>query len=135
MLRALAQHLLQSNIEENDMIIERAEIPVIPGREAEFEAAIGHCRALLAGAKGCTSVQIARGVESPSKFLLLLTWECIEDHVAFTHSAEFGQFREVAGPYFAAKPAMEHFAPISEKCPFSFTNWIKSQGSESQSNS
>ena len=99
------------------MVVERSEITVTPGLEMEFEAAMGHCRSLLTEAKGCRSVRLARGVENPSKYLLLLEWDAVQDHVAFTRSPEFQQFREAAGPFFAAKPAMEHFEPVSGKCP------------------
>jgi len=105
------------------VIIERAEIPVIPGKEEEFEAAMGHCKSLLSSAKGCRSIQLARGVENPSKYLLIFEWESIEDHIAFTRSPAFEEYRDIAGPYFAAKPAMEHFAPVAAKCPF--TAWIR----------
>lgn len=108
------------------MVIERAEISVRPGSENEFEAAMGHCRSLLTSAKGCVSVKLARGVESPSTYLLLLEWESVQDHVAFTRSPEFSQYREAAGPYFASKPLMEHFEPVSSSCPFAnLTKWFR----------
>jgi heme-degrading monooxygenase HmoA len=94
------------------MVIERAELFITPGLEADFETAMVAGRALLAGAAGCRSVSLARGIETPSKYLLLLGWDSLDDHSAFTRSAEFGEFRELAGAYFAARPAMEHFAPL-----------------------
>lgn len=94
------------------MVIERAELFVTPGRETDFEAAMLRGRALLAAAAGCLSVTLARGVEAPSKFLLLLEWNSVDDHTRFTRTAEFGQFGELAGPFFSARPTMEHFVPL-----------------------
>lgn len=94
------------------MLIERVDIAVIPGREAEFEGAMEGACSLLAGALGCASVSLARGVERPSNYMLLIGWGNLADHDAFTRTAEFQAFREFAGPYFSGRPTMEHFQPI-----------------------
>jgi quinol monooxygenase YgiN len=92
------------------MFVERAEIPVAPGKEADFAAAMASAgTALLAGAAGCLSARVGRGVENPGKFILLLEWDRVESHIAFTQTPEFEQFKALAGPFFAGAPAMEHF--------------------------
>jgi quinol monooxygenase YgiN len=94
------------------MVIERVELSIIAGREADFEATMEHGGALLAAAPGCTSVTLARGVERPSRYLLMLKWRSIDDHTAFSATEGFLKFRELAGPFFAERPAMEHFRPV-----------------------
>jgi heme-degrading monooxygenase HmoA len=94
------------------MVIERAELPIVPGKETDFEAAMVRGQALLADAPGCRSVSLARGVESPSTYLLLLQWDSVDAHVAFTKTPAFAEFGQLAGPFFAGKPAMAHFAPV-----------------------
>jgi quinol monooxygenase YgiN len=42
----------------------------------------------------------------------MLKWRSIDDHTAFTSSEGFLKFRELAGPFFAERPAMEHFQPV-----------------------
>jgi quinol monooxygenase YgiN len=95
------------------MVIERVELSVVAGREADFEVAMVRGAALLGAAPGCTSVTLARGVERPSRYLLMLNWRSVDDHTAFTATAGFQQFRELAGPFFAERPAMEHFQPVT----------------------
>jgi len=94
------------------MVIERVELSITPGQETAFEAAMRRGLALLGGAEGCLSVSLARGIESPSRYLLQLHWRSIEDHTAFTKTQPFSEFRQLAGPHFAERPAMEHFRPI-----------------------
>jgi quinol monooxygenase YgiN len=92
------------------MFVERAEIPVIPGKEEEFAAVMASKgTALLAAAPGCASVRVGRGVESPSKFILLLEWDAVESHIALTTTPAFEEFKALVGPYFAGAPNMEHF--------------------------
>jgi quinol monooxygenase YgiN len=94
------------------MVIERVELSVVAGREADFEATMERGVALLAAAAGCASVGLARGVERPSRYLLMLKWRSVDDHTAFTGTDGFVKFRELAGPFFAERPAMEHFQPV-----------------------
>lgn len=93
------------------MVLERAAITVRDGTEADFEAAFVEARGLLAGAEGCESVKLLRGVESPTSYLLLVEWRRLEDHMeGFRNSPEFGQWRDLVGPFFATAPDVEHFA-------------------------
>ncbi|MFN8204738.1 MAG: antibiotic biosynthesis monooxygenase [Solirubrobacteraceae bacterium] len=95
------------------MIIERAALAITPGREADFETAFAQARQVVAEADGFRSLRIARGIESPSTYLLLIEWDTVEAHmIGFRESDRFVRWRELIGPYFAAPPAVEHFEPI-----------------------
>jgi heme-degrading monooxygenase HmoA len=94
------------------MVTERADIAVIPDREAEFETAMTRGCALLAGAPGCTAVSLWRCVERPSRYALQIEWNSIADHLAFTKTTDFQAFRDLAGPFFVERPATEHFQQI-----------------------
>jgi heme-degrading monooxygenase HmoA len=92
------------------MILERAEFPVKEGQEDAFAQMMQQRGGeLLAGADGCHSVRIARGIEDPSKFILLLEWDSVEHHIALTKTAAFDEFKQIAGPFFAGPSNMEHF--------------------------
>jgi quinol monooxygenase YgiN len=94
------------------MVIERAELPIVQGREGEFEKQFAAGVAHLRGAQGCLSVSLARGIENPSKYLLLLEWEALAAHQAFTATEAFATFVALIRPYLAGKPNTEHFAPV-----------------------
>jgi heme-degrading monooxygenase HmoA len=92
------------------MFIERAEIPVKEGMEDAFAAAMAaKGTAMLAAAPGCSKVTVGRGVESPSKFILLLEWDSVESHTALTKTPAFAEFGALVGPFFGGAPNMEHF--------------------------
>jgi heme-degrading monooxygenase HmoA len=94
------------------MVTERADIAIVPGREADFETVMVRGCALLAGAAGCLGVSLSRCVERPSRYQLQIRWHLIADHQAFTKTADFQTFREIAGPFFSDRPAMEHFQQV-----------------------
>jgi heme-degrading monooxygenase HmoA len=96
------------------MVIERAELPIAVGREQDFEQQFMNAGQLLRAAPGCRAVSLARGIESPSQYLLLIEWDTVEAHQAFTLTAEMGQVRNLIGGFFAGKPNTGHFARLKQ---------------------
>ncbi|WP_373080824.1 antibiotic biosynthesis monooxygenase [Zhongshania sp.] len=91
------------------MIIERAEISLKEGSEGAFAGAMkSRGSALLAAAAGCHSVKVGRGVESPSKFILVLEWDSVEAHISFTKTPGYAAFIELIGA-FVESVDMQHF--------------------------
>ncbi len=95
------------------MILEVGLIDVLPGREDEFAAAYRQARPILAGTPGCRSVRMTRGVESPSRFVLLVEWDSVAAHQEnFRETDRFARWRGLIGPYFASPPVVEHFTDV-----------------------
>jgi heme-degrading monooxygenase HmoA len=96
------------------MIVERVVVHVVSGREDDFEAALRQARDVIAGAEGVGALRFARGIESPSTYLLLIEWDSVEAHmVGFRESERFARWRELIGPFFASPPEVEHFQPLA----------------------
>jgi len=95
------------------MVLEVAIIEVRPGQEDDFVAAYRKARPLVTTTPGCRSVRMTRGIESPSRFVLLVEWDSVAAHEQnFRASERFGQWRGLIGPYFAAPPVVEHFSDV-----------------------
>jgi heme-degrading monooxygenase HmoA len=91
------------------MVTEVADFSVIAGQEAKFEAAYRRGRGHLLGSPGCRSVTMTRSIESPSRFVLLVEWERLEDHTeTFRQGDGFARWRAEVGPFFASPPHVEH---------------------------
>ncbi|MEO3743299.1 antibiotic biosynthesis monooxygenase family protein [Plantactinospora sp. B5E13] len=95
------------------MILEVALIDVVAGQEEAFAKAYAEGHQLLATTPGCRSVRMTRGVESPSRFVLLVEWDSVEAHLEnFRDSDRYPAWRDLIGPYFAAAPVVEHFTDV-----------------------
>jgi heme-degrading monooxygenase HmoA len=95
------------------MVLEVALIDVNPGQEDDFASAYAKGHAVLASTPGCRSVRMTRGIESPSRFVLLVEWDSVEAHVRnFRESERFTTWRSLIGPYFASPPVVEHFTDV-----------------------
>ena len=94
------------------MVLEVALIDVTPGSEEAFAAAYAQAQPLVADTPGCRSLRMTRGVETPTRFVLLVEWDSVEDHQVFRDSDRFPQWRALIGPHFAAPPHVEHFVDL-----------------------
>jgi heme-degrading monooxygenase HmoA len=95
------------------MVLEVALIDVKEGSEDDFAAAYTKGREILSTTPGLISVRMTRGVESPSRFVLLVEWESVEAHLDnFRATDRFTQWRALIGPYFNGAPRVEHFTDV-----------------------
>jgi heme-degrading monooxygenase HmoA len=95
---------------ETGPVLEHVPLEVVPGREAEFEVAFDEARHLVAASPGCRSVRLSRCVEEPHRYLLLIEWDTLDDHVVgFRQSAAFDAWRALVAPFWDPLPTVRHF--------------------------
>ncbi len=94
------------------MVLEVALIDVQDGHEDGFIAAYAKARPLLTGAAGFLSVRMTHGIETPTRFVLLVEWESVDAHLDFRASEQFPQWRALIGPHFDGAPQVEHFEDV-----------------------
>ena len=93
------------------MVLEHALITIRPGTAEAFEAAMAEARTVIGASPGFVSLRLHRGVETPDRYLLLVEWETMDDHVVgFRESDAFVAWRALIGPYFESPPDVVHFA-------------------------
>lgn len=90
------------------------EVAIFDVTDADgFEAAYLGARELLLSSEGCRSARMTRGVESPTRFVLLVEWDSVEAHENnFRASDRFPDWRAAIGPFFAEPPRVEHFTDV-----------------------
>jgi heme-degrading monooxygenase HmoA len=92
------------------VITEHALLPVVPGREVEFEIAFAKARAIISSMPGCRSLTLSRSIESPSTYLLLVVWERLDDHtIGFRRSEHYQEWRTLLHHFYEPFPLVEHF--------------------------
>ncbi len=97
---------------DDDGVLEVALVDVRPGDEEAFVAAYREGRELVAGTPGFRSLRMTRGIETPTRFVLLVEWDSVEAHQGFRDSDRFPRWRTLVGPHFAHPPHVEHFADV-----------------------
>ena len=91
------------------MITEHAWLPVTPGREEEFAAAVVTALPVIESAPGCHGAEVRRQIEDPSTFLLLVRWSSVEAHMDFRATELFDTWRQLTHSFYERPPTVTHF--------------------------
>jgi heme-degrading monooxygenase HmoA len=92
------------------MILEVAILDVKPGQTDQFEAAFTEAQTIIASADGYLSHELQRCIETPSRYLLLVRWRAIEDHVeGFRKSAAYLEWKRLLHHFYDPFPTVEHY--------------------------
>jgi heme-degrading monooxygenase HmoA len=95
------------------VITEHALLDVVPGRELEFAESMEQAKSLIAASPGFVSLRVERCVERPSRFLLLVEWERLEDHTeGFRGSPAYEEWRAALHHFYDPFPVVEHFETV-----------------------
>jgi heme-degrading monooxygenase HmoA len=98
------------------MILEHAVLEVIPGETSAFEHAFGEATPIIASMPGFRSLRLERCLEQPTRFLLLVEWERLEDHTeGFRGSPEYEQWRALLHHFYDPFPTVEHYERLVER--------------------
>ena len=99
----------------DQVITEHALLPVIPGREDDFERAFAEARAIITSMPGCRSLSLSRSIESPSNYLLLVEWEHLDDHtIGFRQSEKYQKWRTLLHHFYDPFPLVEHYQAVQQ---------------------
>jgi heme-degrading monooxygenase HmoA len=97
------------------VIAEQATLDVTPGREAEFESAFAEAKAIIASMPGFQSLELHSCIEAPSRYLLLVSWDRLEDHTeGFRMSPEYQEWRRLLHHFYDPFPTVEHFSLVAQ---------------------
>lgn len=95
------------------MILEVAVLDVRAGQEADFEAAFRQAAPIIASNKGYLSHQLQRCLERPSRYILLVNWETLEDHtIGFRQSAGYQEWKRLLHQFYDPFPTVEHYTAV-----------------------
>ncbi len=95
------------------MILEAAILTVKPGKEREFQCAFAKASPILASSKGYLSHELHRCRESKGKYMLLVRWRSVEDHIlGFRKSAAYQEWKRLLHHFYEPFPTVEHFTQV-----------------------
>jgi heme-degrading monooxygenase HmoA len=100
------------------VILEVALLDVKPGRTAKFEAAFRTASTIIAGSPGYISHELQRCLENPNRYMLLVSWQTLEDHtIGFRQSAKYQDWRSLLHHFYDPFPTVEHYTPAFPESP------------------
>ena len=98
------------------MVLEVAILDVKPGQAQAFEAAFKEAQVIISSMQGYQSHQLQRCLEKADRYILLVTWQTLEDHtIGFRTSEQYQQWRELLHHFYDPFPTVEHFEFVTGK--------------------
>lgn len=98
------------------VILEHAILNVIQGEELDFEAAFAQAKGIIGAAPGFRSLRLERCVETPSRYLLLVEWNQLEDHTeGFRGSGRYQEWRKLLHHFYDPFPLVEHYEAVLQQ--------------------
>jgi heme-degrading monooxygenase HmoA len=95
------------------MVLEHALLDVAPDREEDFEQAFRSAKSIISSMRGFRSLRLERCIERPSRYLLLVEWERLEDHTeGFRGSPEYDEWRKLLHHFYDPFPTVEHYREV-----------------------
>jgi heme-degrading monooxygenase HmoA len=95
------------------VILEVAMLDVRPGQEDAFEDAFAKASSIISSMPGYLSHDLQRCIEQPSRYLLQVRWETLEDHtVGFRGSPDYQEWKALLHHFYDPFPTVEHFTPV-----------------------
>jgi len=93
------------------MILEVAILDIIPGKADEFEASFEEAQEIISSMKGWYGHQLQQCLEVPNRYILLVQWQKLEDHiVGFRESEAYKKWKKLLHHYYSPFPVVEHYS-------------------------
>ncbi len=96
--------------------MEAVMLRVKEGMEAKYEEAFRGASEIISSMKGYISHELHRCMEVEGKYLLLVQWETLEDHIiGFRQSNEYQEWKKKLHDFYDPFPTVEHFEKVKLK--------------------
>lgn len=93
---------------------EEVVLPVVAGREDEFERAFSTAQHIVAAAPGFRDLTLSRGLETPNHYLLLIEWDSLEAHeTGFRGSPAYAEWSALLHHFYEPFPTVSHYTEVA----------------------
>jgi heme-degrading monooxygenase HmoA len=95
------------------MILEVAILDIVPNSNQEFERSFLKAQTIIMSMKGYISHELQKCIETPNRYILLVKWNSLEDHVnGFRKSKEYQEWKTLLHHFYNPFPTVEHYELI-----------------------
>jgi heme-degrading monooxygenase HmoA len=95
------------------LILEVAVLDVRPGQERDFEVAFAEANAIISSVDGFQRLELLRGVENTSRYVMLVRWRSLTDHTeGFRQSDGYQRWKALLHHFYDPFPTVEHYCQV-----------------------
>jgi heme-degrading monooxygenase HmoA len=95
------------------LILEVAILDIKPGLTFEFETAFKTASTIITTMPGYISHELQHCLETKNRYILLVTWNTLEDHtIGFRSSVQYEKWRSLLHHFYDPFPVVEHYEVV-----------------------
>ena len=95
------------------MILAVAILDIVHDEEDRFQDDFRRAQSIISSMKGYVAHQLQRCIETPSRYILLVKWETLEDHTeGFRGSSQYQEWKNLLHHYYDPFPEVEHYEAV-----------------------
>jgi len=95
------------------MVLEIAEFTAVAGRVEELREGLLRGIEVIRQAEGCRSAQVRRCLEEAERFIFMVEWATLEDHIAtFRGGPLFSEYRSHINGLFVEPVRVRHYDTV-----------------------
>ena len=103
-------------LESQTEVLEMTVLDVKSGQATEFELAFSEAEIFLKSTQGYICHSLKKSLESSNRYVLLVTWQSLEDHVnGFRKPAEYQKLKDLTDRFYSSFPSVEHYQATTTK--------------------
>ena len=96
------------------MILEVAILDVKPVETEAFETAFQQAQTIISSMTGYGGHQLQKCLERENRYLLLVTWNTLEDHtIGFRNAPEYQRWKALLHQFYDPFPTVEHYQLVA----------------------
>jgi heme-degrading monooxygenase HmoA len=96
------------------MTLEVAILDIRAGQSEAFERAFAQAQRIISAMPGWQSHELRRCTERADRYLLLVHWRRLEDHVVgFRQSAGYQEWKKLLHHFYDPFPTVEHYEAVA----------------------
>lgn len=94
------------------MVIEHVYLSIKPQQSEAFEHAFQQAQQIIAPMQGLNTIQLMKNSHDPHRYILMISWERIEDHTeGFRQSEAYLQWKALLHDFYDPFPTVEYYQP------------------------
>jgi heme-degrading monooxygenase HmoA len=95
------------------LITEIALLTIRQGQSTAFEEAFIQAQPIIESMNGYIQHELQQCLETDNKYLLIVRWKTLEDHMAgFRYSEGYKEWKKLLHHFYDPPPAVEHYKRI-----------------------
>jgi heme-degrading monooxygenase HmoA len=103
-----------SPLGDGGMVTEIAVLNIRKNESDLFETAFNKAQSIISSMKGYIDHELLKCIEAEDKYLLIVRWQTLEDHIkGFRNNEKYNEWKNLLHHFYEPFPTVEHYKVLN----------------------